>query len=148
VMDAERPALTAAAATATVIIELEKRSRMTVSFWPAVCYCNVLLQRLTAMHPVQRPIRLLRGPWSGSGPRPPEGEVFHAPSAQQPREAIVSFDAARLIIIIKDWATVQRSGRWPDGGREQRIPLRYDRRSRSIPRPPSRFPVMKGRPSR
>src|SRR5258706_15418707 len=41
VTDAAMTALTAAAAMATVIVELKNLSRMMVSFCPAVCYCNI-----------------------------------------------------------------------------------------------------------
>src|SRR2546428_1172757 len=95
-MDTERIALTAAAAMATVIIERRNQSRMMVSLFPCSGYRTTwLIERIlckghNTLHVVAgRRIRT-------SSFR--KGALFYAPSTQQPREAIVSLDAARLVI--------------------------------------------------
>src|SRR4030081_2158468 len=90
-MDIEMTALTAAAAMATVIIEPEKRSSMMVSF----CLRLKLLQRIFFdAHKVRGAVLCRRV--GASSLR--KGDLFHARSTHQPREAIVSFDAARLVV--------------------------------------------------
>src|SRR6266446_1293774 len=89
-MDAEMTALTAAAAMATHIIEPENRSRMMVS----LCLQLPSLQRIWIA--VRDFYAVLGCRIRTSSLR--KGELFEASSMQQPREAIVSFDAARLVI--------------------------------------------------
>src|ERR1700681_2767139 len=90
-MDMEMTALTAAAAMATVIIEPETRSSMMVSF----CLRLTLLQRIFFdAHKIRRAVLCRR---VGAATLR-KGELFHARSPHQPRQAIVSFDAARLVI--------------------------------------------------
>src|SRR5216683_1334660 len=90
-------ALIAAPAMAAVVIEPENLPRTMVSF------CFFALRRLTV---VEQRIFFGKayescGAVLGLRIRTSslrKGEVFHARSTQQPREAIVSFDAARLVI--------------------------------------------------
>src|SRR6266446_1535620 len=89
-MDAEMTALTAAAAMATHIIEPENRSRMMVS----LCLQLPSLQRIWIA--VRDFYAVLGCRIRTSSLR--KRELFEASSMQQPREAIVSFDAARLVI--------------------------------------------------
>src|SRR5882762_5815027 len=83
-MDTAMAALTAAAAMATPIIELKKRSRMMVSL-PQ----RIFIEHKTALYGVP-------GCRIGTFSLLEEG-LFRAPSMQQSRKAIVSFDAARLV---------------------------------------------------
>src|SRR5437016_4425007 len=91
VMDTEITALTAAAAMATDIIEPEKWRRMMVSS----CLRLTLLQRIVFnAHEIGGVVfcrRVRTSPFR-------IGELLGAPSPQQPRKAIVPFDAARLVI--------------------------------------------------
>src|SRR6267378_3742792 len=91
VIDTEMTALTAAAAIATVIIELENRSRTMVSFY---CFLASLQRILFNAHEIRGVV--FCGRVRPSSLR--KSEVFHARSQQQRRERIVSFDAARLVI--------------------------------------------------
>src|SRR5713101_4491058 len=87
----EMPAPTAAAAKATGTIELEKRSRMVVSF----LHCGVLLQRIPFnAHKIRGGV--FCGRIRTSALR--KGELFHPRSTHLPRKTIVSFDAARLVV--------------------------------------------------
>src|SRR5882672_5576383 len=90
-MDMEMVAPTAAAAMVTVIIERKYRWRMMVSF----CLQSTLLQRIIFdAHKVRGVVFCRRVRTSTLR----KGEFFHARSPHQPREAIVSFDAARLVV--------------------------------------------------
>src|SRR6266702_7425736 len=89
-MDMEMSALTAPAAMTTVIIEPENRSRMMVSLClrlPSLQRIWIAVRDFYAVPACRIRTSSLR-----------KGELFEASSMQQPREAIVSFDAARLII--------------------------------------------------
>src|ERR1700693_147237 len=108
-MDTEMTAPIAATAMATVIVEPWKRSRMTVSF----CLQLTLLQRISfkfnSLHGVP-------GCRIGASTLR-KGKLFHAPSMQQPRQAIVSFDAARLginsIFLVALPGELLPAGPWP-----------------------------------
>src|SRR5438445_11928781 len=95
-MDTERIALTAAAAMATVIIERRNQSRMMVSLFPCSGYRTTWLIELILCkgHNTLHVVAGCRIRTSSFR----KGALFHAPSTQQPREAIVSLDAARLVI--------------------------------------------------
>src|SRR6266849_1816249 len=83
-------ALTAAAAMATVSIEPDNRPRMTVSPYLRLMLLQRIGFKLNTLYAV---------PASGirtSSLR--KGKLFDAPSVQQPRQAKVSFDTARLVI--------------------------------------------------
>src|ERR1700674_3174019 len=88
----EMTALTAAAAMATVMIEPENnRSRMMVSFYLEL----TLLQRIFFDTDKIRGAIFCRRVGASTLRK---GDLFHARSPHQPRETIVSFDAARLVI--------------------------------------------------
>src|SRR5438445_12108043 len=95
-MDTERIALTAAAAMATVIIERRNQSRMMVSLFPCSGYRTTwLIERILCEgHNTLHVVAGCRIRTSSFR----KGALFHAPSTQQPREAIVSLDATRLVI--------------------------------------------------
>src|SRR5258708_3984251 len=83
---------TAAAATATVMIEREYRSRMTSSL---ICFQLSLLQRVIFdAHEIGGVVlcRRVRAPTLR------KRELLGAGSPHQPRQAIVSFDAAGLVV--------------------------------------------------
>src|SRR5205809_879274 len=92
------PAMTAlatAAAMATVVTETEKRSRMMDSLLSCLCLClggaspqRILLEQKATPDVVDAG-RVRTTSFRKRG-------LFYAPSMQQPREAVVSFDAARL----------------------------------------------------
>src|SRR5262249_10001230 len=92
VIDAETMAPTGPAAMATVMIEPKYRPRMVVSLF---CLCFTLLQRISFDTYKIRGIVFGRRMWTSTLR---EGELFRARSPHQPRETIVSFDAARLVI--------------------------------------------------
>src|SRR6266849_5978962 len=108
-MDAEMTALTAAAAMATHIIEPENRSRMMVS----LCLQLPSLQRIWIT--VRDFYAVLGCRIRTSSLR--KRELFEAPSMQQPREAIVSFDAARLgiysVLLVALPGELLLGGPWP-----------------------------------
>src|SRR6266699_1331591 len=81
VTDIEMTALTAAAATATVIIEPEKRLRITVS----LCLACLLQRIVFDTHEIRGVVFCRRVRTSPFG----MGELFGSPSAQHTREAIV-----------------------------------------------------------
>src|SRR5262249_32458268 len=95
---------TVAAATATVSMEIPKRSRMRVLpvfFW-RICFASalllafsLLLQRIVFNAHEIRGVVLGRRVWATSLRI---GQLFHTCTPQQPRMAIVSFDAARLVV--------------------------------------------------
>src|SRR5262249_44597006 len=90
VMDAEMTAPTAAAAMPTVIIEPKYRPHMVVS-----------LPRFTLLQRIFFNTHKIRGVVFCCRVRTSTlriGELFRARSPHQPREAIISFDAARLVI--------------------------------------------------
>src|SRR5215468_4695789 len=90
-MDAETTAPMAAAATATVIIELKDRPRMIVSS----CLQLMSLQRIVFnAHKIRGAVFCRRVRASALR----IGEFFHARSPHKARETIVSFDAAWLVI--------------------------------------------------
>src|SRR5467141_3493988 len=84
-------ALTAVAAIATVIIDIENRSPTMVSFYS---FLASLQRLLFNAHKIRGVVFCCRVRTSSLR----KGEVFHARSQQQRRERIVSFDAARLVI--------------------------------------------------
>src|SRR5580658_7878812 len=84
---------TAAAAIAIVIVESRNMSRMIASLLSRVLLLQrILVNRSALQIPYAVPGCRIRTSSLG------EGALFHAPSTQQPRQAIVSFDAARLVI--------------------------------------------------
>src|SRR6266851_5426807 len=88
-MDMTAP--TATAAMVTVIIERRYRWRMMVSF----CLQSTLLQRIIFdAHKVRGVVFCRRVRTSPLR----KGELFHTRPPHQPREAVVSFDAAGLVI--------------------------------------------------
>src|SRR6267154_1687714 len=103
-------ALTAAAAIATVIIELENRSRTMVSFYSFLA----LLQRI--LFNAHKICGVVFCCWVRTSSLR-KGEVFHARSQQQRRERIVSFDAARFVIrfvlLVALFGELLFDGPWP-----------------------------------
>src|SRR5438477_8985069 len=87
-MGTEKTAVAAAAAMTTIIIEPEKRPPMISSF----CLQLTSLQRIRV---TLRSLNAVLGRCVRASSLC-EGEFFEATSMQQPWQAIVSFDAARL----------------------------------------------------
>src|SRR5215471_5637194 len=90
-MEMEMTAPTAAAAIATIIVERRNRPRMMVSF----CLQLKLLQRIIFnAHKIRGVVFCRRVRTSTLR----KGEFLRARSSHQPREAIVSFKATRLVV--------------------------------------------------
>src|SRR6266566_7826641 len=103
-------ALTAAAAIATVIIELENRSRTMVSFYSFLASLQRIFFDANKICGVVFCCRVRTSSLR-------KGEVFHARSQQQRREGIVSFDATRFVIrsvfLVALFGELLFDGPWP-----------------------------------